>query len=133
MKNQDYCWSSDGEWFHDFDVDVKTEDEAINQAQIIMSQSDSRYTKLWIGVACPITVDEVIPDCADNIITYIGDYAYDNYGEYAEDYLTGVSDEQEIELSKEITEVIKKWIVKNKLEPTFYLVEGTREVYKKSK
>lgn len=60
----------------------------------------------------------------------IADNAFDNYGEFAEDYLMDVSVKQTDELDVEIKNVIINWMIKHKLEPTFYVVEDAEIVHK---
>lgn len=126
MENNNYCWSYDGENFNEFDYDeVKTEEQAIAAAQKIIAETNRN---VYIGVAHHVGIDDVLPDLADTVIDIIGNHAYDEYGEYAEDYLSDVSDDAEIELNIELCKVVKKWAKKHKYEPTFFRVGNTKHV-----
>lgn len=60
----------------------------------------------------------------DSFLEQISESAYDNSGDYAEDYLCHVSVEQKQELES----LICSWAEKNKLSPTWFMVEEVKEV-----
>lgn len=129
MADKEYCYSFNGEWYYEFDIDVKTRDEAISEAQKIMNNGNNCDT-LWIAIKNTVSPNDVIPDLADHAIEMIVDNAFDNYGEFAEDYLMNVSIKQTDELDVEIRNVIINWMEKHSLQPTFYLVENAEIVHK---
>ena len=98
-------------------------------AQKIMNNGNNCDT-LWIAVKNTVSPNDVIPDLADHAIEMIADNAFDNYGEFAEDYLMDVSVKQTDELDVEIKNVIINWMEKHSLQPTFYLVENAKIVHK---
>ena len=61
-------------------------------------------------------------------LDHITNAAYDEGGEYAEDYLSGVTKEQEAELDKMVEDAVNAWADKHGLQPTFYRVINAKEV-----
>jgi len=128
MCNQNYCYSYDGENFIDFDEEVKSETKAIELAQKILQ--GGKRTNLWIGVAHPITANEIIPYLGDEIIDLISENAYDEHGECAEYYLNDVSKTEEVELHNALKEVVEKWLIKYHHEPPFFAVDIKQRIYR---
>lgn len=60
-------------------------------------------------------------------LDHIQNAAYDE-SEYAEDYLSGVTKEQEAELDKCVADAVNAWADKHGLQPKFYRVVNTKEV-----
>jgi hypothetical protein len=58
-------------------------------------------------------------------VGYMQELAYDEAGEFAEDWLADVTKEQEAELHDAIVKAINEWADKHGLHPTFYTVENT--------
>lgn len=58
-------------------------------------------------------------------VEYMQERAYDEAGEFAEDWLADVTKEQEAELHDAIVKAINEWADKHGLHPTFYTVENT--------
>jgi len=129
MADKEYCYSFNGEWYHEFDIEVNTRENAILEAQKIMNNGNN-CNMLWIAIKNTVSPNDVIPDLADHAIEMIADNAFDNYGEFAEDYLMDVSVKQTDELDVEIKNVIINWMEKYSLQPTFYLVEYAEIVHK---
>lgn len=106
-----YCYSNDGEiYYGEFD----TEKEAIEDAK----GSYPENNEIYIG-----TVTEAVLRWNSNeeeIISSIIDNLYDDVGESAENF--EVSLDQELELARMIDETVKKWIEKEKIEPSCYQV-----------
>lgn len=118
MKKNQYCFSTDGENF--FPLSAETEQEAIKEME--RTYTDAELKNIKIGVIVPVAAKEVIPDLAEGVINEIVDYAYCNYGEHAEDYLSGLPEGAEIKLSEMLNETVLEWIEMFKLEPTFFQV-----------
>lgn len=106
-----YCYSNDGEiYYGEFD----TEKEAIEDAK----GSYPGNNEIYIG-----TVTEAVLRWSSNeeeIISSIIDNLHDDVGEFAENF--EVSSDQELELARMIDETVKKWIEKEKIEPSCYQV-----------
>lgn len=60
--------------------------------------------------------------CGYDVIEAVQCDAYEEGGEYAEDYLDDATKEQVEELEKGLDDVFQKWIEKYKLYPNFYTV-----------
>lgn len=65
---------------------------------------------------------------ADDIFERLGDDAFDEAGEVAEDYLWNVKEEERNELSVELTKVFNDWASKYKHEPHFWIVDDIEKV-----
>lgn len=133
MKDKKYCYSFDNVHYELID-NIKTEAEAEEFTRDIMKKEG--HNKAWIGVYVPISVDEVIPfGMADDIdmTLRINEYACANFGEFAEDYLVGLSEKVLDDLDKSIdsalNKVVKEWIIENHLEPTFFNVENPKLLF----
>lgn len=118
MKNKQYCFSTDGENFSP--LLAETEQEAIKELE--RTYTDVELKNIEIGVIVPVATKEVIPELAEGVINEIADYAYCNYGEHAEDYLSGLPEGAEIKLSEMLNKTVLEWIEMFKLEPTFFQV-----------
>lgn len=133
MEKKNYCYSFDDEHYESID-NATTEAEAEAYTRDIMKKEGQN--KAWIGICVPISVDDVIPfGVAENIdmTLRINEYAYDNYGEFAEDYLVGLPEEMYDDLENAIdtalNKVVKEWLIKNHLEPTFFNVENPKLIF----
>lgn len=130
MKKKNYCYSFDDEHYELID-NAKTESEAEEYTRNAMKNAG--YNKAWLGICVPISIDEVIPfGVAEDIdmALRINEYARDNFGECADDYLVGlpekVFDDLEKSIDSALNKVVKEWIIKNHLEPTFFNVENPK-------
>jgi hypothetical protein len=128
MNNQDYCYSFDGERYHKFDEDCHTYEKAIKLVKKEMRKEE--YTKCYIGIAVPVTIEDILSrnDYAEDVINAIVENTYDNYGEYAENYLEDVPTAQMYELDFMLKNTIAEWLKKYDYKPNFFKVEGEREV-----
>lgn len=85
-----------------------------------------------IGAAIKITQgDSIKAEHSDfvtgsSIIEYISERAYDEYGEWSEEYLTEVSNNKE--KSEEFKKLIVNWLSENAESPGFYRVTNTKEI-----
>lgn len=133
MENKRYCYSFDNVHYELID-NIKTEAEAEKFTRDVMKKEN--HNKAWIGVYVPISVDEVIPfGVAEDIdmALRINEYACDNFGEFAEDYLVGlpeeIFDDLENAIDAALNKIAKEWIIKNHLEPTFFNVENPKLIF----
>jgi TusA-related sulfurtransferase len=111
-----YCVSYNGEEFHGEDYDSR--EEAIEMMTLEMNDGE----ELYVGISDPITVDDVKNCC------YVDgeDFEcrmYDEVGEVAEGWLSGVSNDEWDELNK----IIADWIWE-KAQPSFYRVKDVEKV-----
>lgn len=63
---------------------------------------------------------------ADNLLEDIGNRAYSEFGECAEDYLTDVTSEHQSILEDELNAVFYKWAEKYNYRPHFYTVKNEK-------
>ena len=106
----EYVYSIDGEgYIYDCLSDV------IDSVENDLPEGESALGKTYYrGIARRPIASRFCPDAA-HILEYMAERAYDDHGEYAEDFASGCTKEQEIELEN----FIKEWADKN-LPVTFY-------------
>jgi hypothetical protein len=78
--------------------------------------------EVWFGAAYSPSPIRFID--ADSIIEYAQERAYDDFGDYAEDFLNGVTDEEK----KNLNDFLREWLERN-ADVTFYSVTD-QEKYK---
>lgn len=79
--------------------------------------------RFWIGRSAPF-----VPVVGGgHIIDEIRDQAYEAAGEHAEDFLDTVPKAAVEELSRELTEVVVRWMERHKEGPTFFRVVDVRK------
>jgi hypothetical protein len=119
--NNKWTYSLDEENFSNCDY-FDTKEEAIEAGKEYAIDCEENY--IYIGKC-----KEYIPWIdVERIIEQVGDTAYDNLGEAAEDYLCDVSKDAEKELEKKITEVFFEWLNKYNLNPNFYSVVNIQKI-----
>ena len=65
---------------------------------------------------------------ANAFIDDIAERAYEECGEFAEDWLVCVEQEQIKELEKQLEAAVDAWADKHKLQPTWYMVKDVQEL-----
>lgn len=124
-----YVMSYDGETFEDnvcLDV-AKTKEEAYAIVRDMMQ--DEGMESIWIGVRRDLKGRDVIPsDLAGIVIDGLYDHLYSMTEGNCDDYLEVIPKSANDELEKVLEDVTEKWLVKNKLEPDFWIVEEIEEV-----
>lgn len=104
----DEYWSPDAEGY-------ATKEEAIKDG--MMMTKENKLKSFRIGRK----VDATIPHAyADNFIDKMAEQLYANVGEFAEDYLNDVSDEDEKELEEQLNKVFKEWSIKHNYLPNCF-------------
>lgn len=74
-------------------------------------------------------IDRYVPSVdVDRVIENITENAYDEVGEFAEDYLDNVSKEEYGFLEEKMNEVLHKWLDETKNHPTFWKIVGVEKV-----
>ena len=103
------CWSMDNETFNHATLgDLLDEND-----ELVVGST------VYVGIASHPEPGDLVD--ADDVITMIGERAYDIAGEYADDYPDVTK-----EAVAELTEFIAAWIGKH-CPPTFYQVSKTHE------
>lgn len=106
-------YSRDGETFMELeDVLDSLQDDFVNGEKVIIEKGTSVKAKH----------DEFVTPY--NWLEEFQNRAYDNYGEWAEDYLSDVS----LEKAKELQVLVTEWLNKNAKEPSFYKVFNTEKI-----
>ena len=117
MENKlKWITSVNGEMYNSSEYNSK--EEAIANFK---NEFGEEETKGYVGTISSHVASEFV--CVDSIIENIRDQADCNCGEWAEDWLMSVTDEQKQDLEALIT----GWFDKHGLQPTFYTVEDGEE------
>lgn len=82
---------------------------------------DKECPDIWVG-ECYQDYEPTVYACW--VLEDLQDRAYENGGEWAEDWLLGVTDEEEKDLQDSLNNVIRAWIKKYKYEPTWFSVRN---------
>mgnify|MGYP003291663946 CR=1 FL=1 len=80
---------------------------------------DKECPDIWVG-ECYQDYEPTVYAC--RVLDDLQEHAYENGGEWAEDWLLGVTDEEERDLQDSLNNVIRAWIKKYKYEPTWFRV-----------
>ena len=120
MSENKWCYSTDKENYTGI---FDTKEEAIKEGKIDAIDRDKKH--FYIAKA----IKDFTP-CIDTdfIIELIQEDAYNNGGEWAEDYLDDISKEQLAELDKKLNDVLSDWLNKHNLKPTWFTVEDVEEI-----
>ena len=111
-----FAYSFDGETYHGEYNSIK---EALREASF--DGWDKESPTIWIAKCCQ-DYEPTVSACW--VLDALQEHAYENGGEWAEDWLFGVTDEQEMDLQKSLDEVITAWIKKYNYEPTWFRVQN---------
>lgn len=117
MKKINWCHSSNGE---DFNSDTfETREECIKDAT-----ENYGYTSFYIGHSIGYM------PCIDIgvVLEQLNEESCEQCGEYADDYLYHVSDEDKNELSDQLNAVFQAWAKKTDNEPTFFAVYNIEKI-----
>lgn len=113
------CYSTNNEDFTYDELDdairYAIDDESINVGDVVT---------VYEGDAVPWKAG----DFTGFTLDHISNAAYDEGGEYADDYLEGVTKEQEADLDKRIADAVNQWADDYALQPNFYQVKNVKEV-----
>jgi hypothetical protein len=126
--------TNDGKWCvaHDYAGEYfngeffNTKEEAIDNFKKEIEEEDFSETKkrgyFWVGQCFHFSAGEFFN--ADNIIDNAWELADGEAGEFAEDYLQDVTQEQKDELDN----LLMSWVIKHNLEPRFYRIKNSEKV-----
>ena len=115
-----YQLSWEDMWQHDT---YDTKEEAIEVG--IREAKENRCTIIFIGQ----TLADVEP-CVDTdvVIENIQENMQEEFGEYAEDYLDNIKEEERKDLDNKLNAVLQKWLEDNKYEPDFYHIINIEKI-----
>lgn len=119
----DYTFSlDDGDWSSaDEDLDTVIGDHLFDLIHDAKSTPPESVT-VYRGVKDHFSFKDFLD--VDQLIEHMQSCAYDNAGEYADDYLGNVTKEQKQELEL----LVLDWARKHELSPNFYLVKDIKEM-----
>ena len=113
----DDCFQSD---FFDTPEEALAEAREIEKESLAPEKKEAVYIGV-VGEKWKPTID------GESIIDMLRDEAYEEGGEYAEDYLKDVSEAQRDELTEVLTNAFNKWAAKYGYKPNFYPIENVKE------
>lgn len=118
-------WSND-----DFETESEAIEAAFEDEGFVKDNYENNNGEYFLNIAAGKIKQPSIcdgQDIADTVIEFLKVYHYDEYGEFAEDYLGDVKTEHQNELNELLTKVIEEWAAKNSLKPSHYLIEEETE------
>jgi len=111
-----------GRWVGDFDTIKGAISEAINEELFLPGEV------VKVGEVWPRHADEFFGSPGTELLEYMRQNTEDEVGEYADDWLMGVSVEEEEELNTALRVVLSDWFKRHRHHrPTFFSVEGVHE------
>lgn len=113
--SSDKVYSHNSEHWHDDPQD------AIN-ASIEENGLEANDINIMVGDKEEFTNSKLCNHIGSSVVEQLQCWAYDECGDWADDYLDDLSEEKIAELSG----VILTWIAKNAKEPTFYKVKNAK-------
>ena len=119
-----YVYSFSDDCFMSEEYDTPWEALAAAQKEEKESLSHETHNVVYIGTVGEKWKPEID---GEGIIDMLQDSAYDAGGEFAEDYLRGVTREESDELTEALTKTFNAWAAKHEYEPNFYPVEDVKE------
>lgn len=123
----EYAWSFEeiGTYNGGFESIEDALKDATNEAnhEYYQNHKEEKPTRCFIGeqIEFKPKID------ADDIIDRLQDSADDFSGEYADDYLTTVTDEEKTDLEKALQKAFDEWELKTKNKATFFNIEDSKE------
>jgi hypothetical protein len=121
MRNGKWCYSFNEE---NFEGEFDTKEQAVAEAIWYYKDDEKDQDFIWVGQTKPISSGVNV----DSIIEQLGEEAYDQAGEYAEDYLTNVTLNHQRVLEERLNEVLLAWMKEYNYEPNFWTVENIEKV-----
>lgn len=121
MEDEIYYNASEDDWSS---ADTSIE-EVVQMMLDDMGEKERKEAKvvtLYKGVKKQQTFEDFLR--VDAILDNMAELAYEECGEWAEDYLCGVSKDQKKELEK----VISAWAASNNISPSWFMIEQIEEI-----
>lgn len=104
--------------------DFDTKEEAIEAGKEAMKEEDIGSNYFWIG-----QISEYNPSInASYIIDSLVEQAFDKCGEASDNFLSGISKEEEYKLETMLNDVLNKWLEETNNQPTFYSIENMETI-----
>jgi hypothetical protein len=121
MKEGKWCYSFNEE---NFEGDFDTKEQAIDEAIWYYKDDEKDQDFIWVGQIKPVSVGVNI----DSLLEQLGEEAYEEAGEYAEDYLTNVTLSHQKILEQRLNNVLVAWMKEFNYEPNFWTVENVKKI-----
>jgi hypothetical protein len=121
MNNETYYSAYEDEWSY-------SERSIEEAAQMVLDEMDDierRETKvitIYKGVKKPQNFDQFL--CVDRLLEDMSESACEQIGDYAESYLSDVTESQK----KELESLIVSWASRNNISPSWFMIEDIEEV-----
>ena len=114
------CYSLNEEYFNHTEIE-----DAVREAFDYVGAQPGDIRTIYEGTTKEFKAGDFAPRYMEEMLA---EQAYDDGGEYAENWLSGLRPEQKEDLAKRIKEAINAWADDHALHPTFYGVENVREI-----
>jgi hypothetical protein len=120
---------SEGKWCYSFNEenyegDFDTKEQAIEEAIWYYKDDEKDQDFIWVGQ----TKDVSIGVNVDSLLEQLGEEAYDQVGEYAEDFLTNVTLNHQKILEQRLNNVLVAWMKEFNYETNFWTVENVQKI-----
>ena len=100
---------------------ILDEDAALaDEVKLVLGQS------IWTGKCVERTASNYFSSI-NQILEDMQERSYDEIGEWCDNWLKGITDQQIEELSSDLVTIIDAWATKHVLHPKFYLIENIQE------
>jgi hypothetical protein len=119
MKMIEWSYSFNGE---NFEGRFATKEDAISEAKGNIGEDDG--STIFIGQIEEVSLGVPI----EWLLDQLGEQAYEQAGEYAQDYMVYVKKEHQSELEKQLNDVLESWIKKHNYTPNFWSVVSVEEI-----
>lgn len=115
MKTTDkWAYSLDGEWYNS--PFYNSFEEALKEG--IKEAKELEYDKVFVS-----RVMRFVPSVdVDNVLEELQQKAYDEAGDFSDDYLEHISINHRMKLEKMLTETFNQWAKETNNEPSFFTV-----------
>lgn len=114
-------YSMDGETYHDLPISELI-DDAINTGDIDPMFDD--VLTIYKAQSKSLLASDLLYPVNDQLL----DAAYDQYGDFAEDWLDGITTDAQIELNNALKLVLDGWATKHNQHPTFLEISDAKEI-----
>jgi hypothetical protein len=121
MEKGKWCYSYNEE---NFEGDFDTKEQAIEEAMYYYKDYELDQDYIWVGQTKPVSVGVN----TDSILEQLGEEAYEQAGEYADDYLSNVTLNHMKILEQRLNDVLGSWMKEFNYEPNFWAVENIQKV-----
>ena len=120
MSNEIYYSAIEDEWSNS-DQSIEEVAQMILDDMDDIERSEAKVITIYKGVKKPQHFNQFLS--VDQLLEQMSEHAYEEGGEWAEDYLCDVTDSQK----KELENVIVSWASRNNISPSWFMIEDIEE------